>query len=274
MKITTNVYAETGYRGANVGFVTTDGGILLIDSPMRPTDATNWHKQITEMGQIRYLVNTEPHIDHVAGNFFFPESTVIAQWDTRNEVLEITHQQMLQHLAKVDPDGSPLMTGYHVNVPSIVFSERLTLFLGSHVCELVHLPGHTQGQTAVHLPEEGVVFTGDNVFHKVQTWLYEGDPFAWLESLKIIGDMDVDVVVPGHGEICDRTYLVEQAAFLQEWLDVVGTAVKRGWTLEESVAGISLLDRYPMAAGLDALGPEVQRKNVAHLYAILTGAQA
>jgi cyclase len=273
MKITSNVYAETEYRGANVGFITTDCGILMVDSPMRPTDATNWTQKLTGIDRIKYLVNTEPHIDHVAGNFFFPESTIIAQRDTRDEVLEITHDQMMSHLAKVDPVGSSLMTGYRINVPSITFSERLTLFMGSHTCELIHLPGHTQGQTAVFMPEEKVVFTGDNVFCRVQTWLYEGDPFAWLESLKIIGDMDVDFIVPGHGEVCDKTYLAEQAAFLQEWIDVVGRAVTAGWTLEESVARISLLDRYPMAQGLDALGPEVQRKNVAHMYGILTALQ-
>ncbi len=270
MKITSHVYAETGYRGANVGFVTSDGGILMIDSPMRPSDAVNWRRIITGLGQIRYLVNTEPHVDHVAGNFFFPECTVIAQRDTRNAVLDISHQWMLEHLARVDPDAAPLTLGYSINVPSIVFSERLSVFLGSQVCELIHLPGHTLGQTVVYLPQEQVVFTGDNVFNGVQTWLYEGHPFAWLESLKTIGEMDVRWIVPGHGEVCDKTYLTEQEGFLHEWLDVVQGAIDRGWTLEESVVGISLLERYPMAAGLDALGPEVQRKNVAHLYRLLT----
>ena len=41
-------------------------------------------------------------------------------------------------------------------------------------CRQPHLqhhphPGHTAPQTSVHVPEEGVVFTGDNVFHKCRS---------------------------------------------------------------------------------------------------------
>ena len=72
MRLTPNIYVETGYRGANVSYVTTEQGIVMIDSPQRPTDAVAWRKQIEEKGQVRYLINTESHPDHFTGNFFFP----------------------------------------------------------------------------------------------------------------------------------------------------------------------------------------------------------
>ena len=54
MKLTANVYVETGYHGANVGYITTDRGIVMVDSPQRPTDAVAWRKQIEGEGEISY----------------------------------------------------------------------------------------------------------------------------------------------------------------------------------------------------------------------------
>jgi hypothetical protein len=41
-----NVYVETAYREANVGCVTTERGAVMIESPMRPTDAVSWKAQV------------------------------------------------------------------------------------------------------------------------------------------------------------------------------------------------------------------------------------
>ena len=57
MQLTENVYIETGFFGANVGCVTTDEGLLLTDTPARPTDAVAWLKEIEAKGKPRYLVN-------------------------------------------------------------------------------------------------------------------------------------------------------------------------------------------------------------------------
>ena len=35
-KITSNVYAETGFTGCNPGFVVTKEGVVLIDTPQMP----------------------------------------------------------------------------------------------------------------------------------------------------------------------------------------------------------------------------------------------
>jgi len=81
-----------------------------------------------------------------------------------------------------------------------LFTDELTLRLGNHTFRCLHHPGHTPPQTSVYVPEEGVVFTGDNVFCRVKTFIQEADPWEWLESLKKIDALDVQVIVPGHGE--------------------------------------------------------------------------
>ena len=269
MKVTANVHAEVGYYGANVGYITTEQGIVMVDSPQKPTDAVDWRKRVEKEGEIRYLIDTHAHADHFFGNFFF-NAPVIAHQKTRESILKADIKQLLARVEEIDPEGLPLVSDYHINAPSITFSENLSLYLGSPTIELIHLPGHSTGETGILIPEERVLFTGDNIFRKVQAFLHEADPDIWLQSLKRIGELDVDYIIPGHGEICDKSYLVEQADFIQEWVDTVKKAIDKGWTKEEAMSRISLLDHYPMAPGNEKRGPELQKMNVSRLYDVLT----
>ena len=109
------------------------------------------------------------------------------------------------------------------NPPSVTFTDALTLNVGNHTFNIIHMPGHTAPQTSVHVPEEGVVFTGDNVFHKCRTWLQECDPWEWLAALDRIEALDVETIVPGHGEPCGKAYLKEQAQIVENWVGFIET---------------------------------------------------
>lgn len=267
-RITENVYAETGFRGCNPGFVVTKDGVVMIDTPQMPTDAVGWRDEIAKYGRVRYLINTEPHGDHYTGNFFF-KGTVVAHEGTREAILNSSAEQLMERLKQMAPENLPLMKGFKYRPPTITLSERLTLYVGKHTFQLINVPGHTPYQVAVYIPEERVVFTSDNVFYKVQAWLQQALPFEWLESLKRIGELDADVLVPGHGEICDPSYLPEMGAFIQAWIDAVTEAIKKGMSLEEAQEKVSLKDRYPMQPGSEPMIEMVQRMNVARLYEVL-----
>ena len=95
------------------------------------------------------------------------------------------------------------------------------------------MPGHTAPQTSVHVPEEGVVFTGDNVFYKCRSWLQECDPWEWLTALKSIEALDVETIIPGHGDPCTKAYLKEQGQIVENWVGYIERFVDRGLTPEE-----------------------------------------
>jgi cyclase len=267
-RITANVYAETRFRGCNPGFVVTSVGIVMIDTPYRPSDAIAWREEVMKKGEVRYLINTEPHGDHYTGNYFFP-GTVIAQDGVREALKAVSVNQILERVAELDPQGMSLMAGYQLRPPTITFSKKLTLYLGSHTFELIHLPGHTAAEIGVYIPEERVIFTGDNVFHRVQAFLHESHPVEWLASLERIGELDIVCIVPGHGEVCDKSYLPEMAAFIREWIEVVRKAVEQGMTKQQAMESISFLDRYPMDIGLESRAKDVQRMNVDRLYELI-----
>lgn len=267
-QITNNVFVETGYRGCNPGFVVTSDGVVMIDTPQRPTDALEYRSEIEKHGGVRYLINTEPHGDHYAGNFFF-DGTCVAHQGTREAIEQASLEGLKEQLKLIDPDCASVLDSYSIRLPTITFTESMKLYVGHHEFKLIHLPGHTSGQTAVLIPQERVVFTGDNIFYKVQAFLHEALPNEWLKSLEALKQLDVDLFVPGHGEVCTVEYLDEQAAFIREWIAAVKEAVKKGWSLEEAQERISFLDRYPMDVKIaQEFGPELQKMNVARLYSL------
>lgn len=202
-QVSANVFAETGFsRGCNPGFVVTPEGIVMVDCPYRPSDALRWREEVCLRGKPLYLINTEPHRDHITGNAFF-DVTVIAHEGIRRESLASlgSPEEMRQAIEAIDPEGVALLEGYRPNPPQVTFTERMALHLGEQTLELICLPGHTSYQTAVFLPNERVVFTGDNIVNGVQPFLHQAVPLRWLVSLNRIGELDVDWVVPGHGDV-------------------------------------------------------------------------
>ena len=271
-QLTSNVYVETELRGCNHGFVTTSDGVVMIDSPHKPSDALKLKAEIAKHGQLRYIINTEPHGDHWTGNAFF-DAPVVAHEGVRTRILETDLAEHIERVANFGPEEGPLMEGYQPNVPIITFKNGMTLRVGDHTFRMIHMPGHTLYQAAIVIEEEGVVFTSDNIFHKVQTWLHEANPDLWLTALESLRKLDEDIFVPGHGDLCDKGYLDEQGSFIMEWRDYVKEAIEIGMTRDEAALNLTrFVDRYPMDVGQAHMAPMVMRISAANLYDYLTGA--
>ena len=265
-QISGNVWVETTVRGCNFGYVTTTDGIVMLDSPHKPSDAVRLRARIAELGRLRYIINTEPHGDHWTGNAFF-DAPVIAHAGVRKRILATDIERMIQGVGAFGPDEPELMKGYVPNAPILTFEQGMTLHVGNHTFEMINMPGHTPYQAAISIKEEGVVFTSDNIFNRVQTWIQEGDPGHWLASLEVLRGLDEEILVPGHGAVCDKRSIDEQATYIEEWKDYVSRARDSGMTKDVAVKELTAMtERYPMDVGLEAIGPRVMQMNVANLY--------
>jgi cyclase len=276
-RVTDNVYTNTKLRGCNPSFVVTSAGVVVIDTPQLPTKAVAMREMAEGFGEIRYLVNTEHHVDHIFGNYFFEGAgEVVHHRGVYDNFMVVTpdldpYAYALEAIPSDDPEGAaifPDRAKYYAdpNKGDIVFTGDLTLHLGEHTFELIHTPGHTPGQLAVHVPEERVVFTGDTVFNNCQTWLMTSDVQQWIEALDRIGQLDIDHVVPGHGEVTDKAYLAVQRAVLMEWEAAVADAVARGWTREETIERVNFADRYPVDIGQGYMMDHIQTLNAGALF--------
>lgn len=272
-QITKNVFTETKIRGCNPSIVFTSEGSVFIDTAQWITNLLEMRAFALEKGPIKYLINTESHIDHIFGNHWFAgECPVVGHekladtfWKIPASFNMTTYDYSVDVLRRQDPKGLPLMPkeeDYILNPPGITFSDRMTLKAGDHSFLLYYTPGHSDANISVFVPEERTVFVGDTVFSGCQIWFHTIDFDALFRTLDFLGTLDVDTIVPGHGPVVGKEYLFQQKAFLHEWLQTVGYGMAKGWSKDECVERISFADRCPVDIGQEEVMDYIQTYNV------------
>lgn len=265
-KITDNVYVESEISVCNTSFVVTREGVVVIDTPMVPANAKKWAKEATKYGPIRYVINTEPHGDHISGNCYMG-GTLIAHEGTREAILAAKVDDIKGMLQMMAPDSLPLDKDFRYRPPDITLSQRLTLYLGNHTFHLTNMPGHSPHQVAVYVPEEKVVFTSDNVVVGMP-FFRQALPKEWLKTLKEYQKLDVDKVVPGHGNVCDKSYFKQMYKIVKACMDAVETAIAKGMSLQEAQKKVTLAEVFPDMPR-DERTAGIIRMNVERLYEVL-----
>lgn len=145
-----------------------------------------------------------------------------------------------------------------------------TLDAGGRTVRVLDLgPTHTAADAVVHVPDAGVVFTGDLLFIGVTPIVWHGPIETWLTALETLLALDAEVFVPGHGPPCGRREVEEVAAYWQ-WL---GDGVRGHRAAGRSVGEAArALVRSPEHARFgDWLNPERILVNVATAYRNLDG---
>jgi len=276
-KVTKNLFAETKIRGCNPSFVVTSEGVVVIDTPQLPTHAVAMRKKAESFGPIRYIINTEHHVDHIFGNYYFNNTgIVLSHLETFNNFMTIypeinPYEYAKEAIPTDDPEGAAIWPDEktyfaNMNAPTITFTGNLTLRVGDHTFEIYSTPGHTPGQLAVYIPEEKTAFVGDTVFNGCQTWLYASEVEQWIQSLDFLKTLDIDTIVPGHGPVCTKRALDVQKAFLMEWLTFVQDALAKGLSKEETIKRVPFTNRFPVDIGQEYMLQHVVEHNAAALY--------
>jgi len=276
--VTPHVFTDITIRGCNPSYVLTSEGAVVVDTPQLPTKAVAMRAEVEQHGPIQYVINTEHHVDHIFGNYYFKgiAGKVIHHQGVYDNFMVPTplldpYDYAKEAIPMDDPEGAGIFPGRDVyfsdpNKAQIVFTGDVTLHVGDHTFNLIWTPGHTPGQIAVHVPEERVVFTGDTVFSEVQTWVMASDVDQWVSALNRIAELDVDIVVPGHGPVTDLRYLQVQKAVLLEWKSMVATAVAKGWSRDETIERCQMRDRYPVDIGQEYMMDYIQKHNAGILW--------
>jgi cyclase len=275
-QVTPNVFANTKIRGCNPNYVVTTDGVVVVDTPQLPTKAVAMRAEAEAHGPIRYVINTEHHVDHIFGNYYFKGIPVVHHQGVADNYMTVApildpFAYAKEAIPTDDPEGAAIFPDRDVyfedpNRGGLVFTGDLTLFVGDTTFRLIHVAGHTPGQIAVHVPEEGVVFTGDTIFNECQTWLMSSDLDGWLAALETIRGLEFDHLIPGHGPITDRSSLDDQRAMLLEWKSRVAAAVAEGLSREETQKRVNLEERFPVDVGQEYMMDYIMGHNAGALW--------
>jgi cyclase len=271
-QVSAHVHVETAKLGSNNSIVVGAEGLALVDTPHRATDAIAWRKVADGFGTTRFVVNTDHHPDHTIGNFW-QGGEVVSHRGTRERLLHEApdHEYLARLFARIDPDAVALLDTYRVRVPTVVFSDRLDLHLGDVHLELTFQPGHTANSLIAYLPEDGVVFTGDIVCEAGLPSFQDSRLWDWFDAIEAVASYDFDVLVPGHGEVADRSVLERYRDWGREVVGRVADAIARGADREQASAEIRFPDNihvdtedyvgYP-----DDLIEMFQQRSIARIY--------
>ncbi len=250
-QLTKDVYAETDVRGANVGFVVTGEGVVLIDSPMVPSEARRWREQIAEITdqEIIYLINTDHHRGHVLGNQYLTTAVIAHElaWKEMKSYGDSFRQRLINRFIKDNkPEVAAEFENLKIILPRLTFTNRMILHKGNKTIRLIHVGGHTPATSLVHVVEDSVLFTGDIVVKDRHPFIGHGNSKEWLDALTFIRQLGVRTIVPGHGEICDKETLQQLSEYIRQMRAQVRKLYRAGRTKTETASRVDLFDFFPV----------------------------
>jgi len=167
--------------------------------------------------RIGTLVNTHANGDHCYGNSLVRGAAILASKACAEEMAEVP-PAVLAAFVEAAPGlgragefllrafGAFEFRGIEPAPPTETFEGELERRVGGKRVRLIEVgPAHTKGDVLVHSLDDRVVFTGDILFIDGTPIMWEGPVAGWIRACERIEAMDVDVVVPGHGPITDRS---------------------------------------------------------------------
>jgi len=291
--VTEGVYAAVGFGLANSMLIEGDDCNFVVDAMASVESAREVRLAFEEVSdkRIAALIYTHNHADHVfGGRGFIPEGSgevaVYAHVTTNDyidrlisvlrPIIGMRADRMFgNHLPKEGDDrlvnnglGPFLEAGHGGGTPSLIrpnrtFDDRLTTQICGVNVELVHAPGETADQIFVWLPDERVLFPGDNIYKAFPNLYtirgtYYRDVRDWVRSLDAMRDLEPAHLVPSHtrpvsgeGEIAEILTAYRDA--IQFVHDQTIRGMNEGLTPDELVERIELpphLANHPYLAEL------------------------
>jgi cyclase len=250
-------YADpVGAAFGNAGIIDLGGQTLVFDTFLTPQaghDLRRFAEETTGRAP-KLVVNSHFHNDHVWGNqAFLPEAHLISSKVTR-DLLSTRGVEDLQRFSSEAPEHLPALEAQRdrlaaegdartlaelaiwiaffggiqealpalrLCLPTVTFDQRLTLHGEKQKVELIAYPGgHTASDTALFLPESGIVFLADLLFNGCHPLMVDGNPHRLKAILLELIGMDADVYIPGHGPAGGKDDLRRMIEYIDACLEI------------------------------------------------------
>ncbi len=302
-QIADNLYRATN-GGHRAVFLVTDEGVILADTINREFSEWLKNEIDQRFGvPVRYVIYAHHHWDHASGGAVFEDTaTFIAQENALRHLQlppadtplndaaaaqDVNGDGRLQQseasgmfgqfFSLFDENGDGTLSGAEVawgrladvRPPDIVFKDRMTVTLGGSEVEIIHVGQmtHTLDMSVIHFPDQRAVFAVDffSVGRLPFRTLNQGPLNEWLNAIRAVEMLDVDVVVTGHGTVGDLSDVAAHRRYIEELRDLVAAGIERRASVEQLQAEI-LMEPYQGWMNY----ADFRAQNVEGMYRILT----
>jgi len=162
-------------------------------------------------GDIKKVINTHAHFDHIGGNGYFLKADIAAH-ELDAEVIEKGDQEK---------SWADYFDGKLVPKPvKFKLKEGDKIDVGGMELEVIHTPGHTPGSICLYDRKSKILFSGDTIFSDGigRTDTPGGNEDDLFQSIDKVMQLDINTLLPGHGD-----WIKENAgAALKEMLSKAG----------------------------------------------------
>jgi ankyrin repeat protein/glyoxylase-like metal-dependent hydrolase (beta-lactamase superfamily II) len=270
--------------GNNITAIASKKGLVVVDTSGYTSTARKVRGIIEKKfnrTDFAYVINTHWHWDHSWGNQAFPEATIIGHANcpsmmdrdreyvvTRVQNLKRRLEEQKNSLAQAASDSQKAdqlrrairqterdikdhSEGFVITPPQITFTDRMILDLGDLTLKMVFFGrAHSGADIFIHIPEEGILLTGDIFLDRRWLPLFAGQPELdiprWIEILHTIldGEDRLIRIIPGHLDLWTpekldlwRDYIVDNWTGLQK-------PKAEGLGFEKAAARLPLGEKY------------------------------
>jgi glyoxylase-like metal-dependent hydrolase (beta-lactamase superfamily II) len=157
------------------------------------------------------IINTHFHMDHTRGNKLYPDAYVISgncswnHWDFDTG-----------HSKRPDKVLNP--------------GNEITITIGKEDVRIINMgSNHAATDCIVYLKNRKVLIAGDIIWNNVHPMVLDSNCniSSWIKILdKLESEFEIDIIIPGHGNISDKSSLAEMREYFKSIKNSVNNAEK------------------------------------------------
>lgn len=193
-KINNNIYQIGNKKFGSHSYLIKDKNITIID-PGMITSFKDLKQDLEELKidikDVKYVINTHEHIDHVSSMIKFKDSEIVAHEKTAKRIE--TSSRILK------------LIGMKLKIDKRLKNNEV-LNLGKYKLKAIYTPGHSIGSCCFYEEKTKFLFSGDTLFAYGTPALItpSGSKNDYLKSLKKLLKLDIKKILPGHGHLSEN----------------------------------------------------------------------
>ncbi|MBW1779856.1 MAG: MBL fold metallo-hydrolase [Deltaproteobacteria bacterium] len=176
-----------------------------------------------QLNDVKRVIMTHTHLDHIGCLGEILQAIPHAQLWVHTEEAELLEQGDERAVYGMDMFQSMCQAQYGIQPGAFTFQvhRRLeggdVLELGGTEWDVIHIPGHSAGSIGLYNRQQKILIPGDTVYADYAIGrfdLYGADGAQLKESLLALGNLEVNILLPGHNRIVEAVppgYILETA---------------------------------------------------------------